>query len=236
VVVSEEVTKNIKNVEKNSEAQGRIASAAAQLDIPTIIQVMQEFEQIPRVQSYGCQALADLAYDAQMKDKIAACGGIEVIMRALDLHRTMTETQEYTCTALWNLMSSHARNRDRVMQMGGVQSTLAAMKAHSDSAAVQEEACLVLYNLAYDRDHYRQVMVAEGGPDLVERALDLHSAQDHPTLHKYARWCLERLHGLSGGAMARAGNSKVDHMGLMLSLTDSPVRSSTAAVSYNTPI
>jgi hypothetical protein len=45
------------------------------------------------LQSGGSQALAELAYDLEAKDKIVAAGGLEAVFRALNRHRSVTETQ-----------------------------------------------------------------------------------------------------------------------------------------------
>jgi hypothetical protein len=52
---------------------------------------------------------------------------------------------------------------------------------------------------------YHQVVVAAGGPEAVLAALERHPFQNHATLHKYARWCLERLQGLIPGTGAAPG-------------------------------
>jgi hypothetical protein len=51
-------------------------------------------------------------------------------------------------------------------------------------------------------------MVAAGVPEAVLAALDRHPFQNHTTLHKYARWCLERLQGLIPGTGAAPGMHK----------------------------
>ena len=45
------------------------------------------------LQSGGSQALAELAYDLEAKDKIVAAGGLEAVFGALNRHRSVTETQ-----------------------------------------------------------------------------------------------------------------------------------------------
>ena len=84
---------SIAGAELQSEAAGQIASAAAKLDIPTIIQVMNAHLDVSRVQSCASQALADLADENEVKDKIVAAGGLEAICRALHRHRSVAETQ-----------------------------------------------------------------------------------------------------------------------------------------------
>ena len=57
-------------------------------------------------------------------------------------------------------------------------------------------ASLALLNDAWTPAIHEQAMVEAGGTDDVQRALDLHRVQDHPALHRYGGWCLERLAGL----------------------------------------
>ena len=54
----------------------------------------------------------------------------------------------------------------------------------------------------FTEDAHDQVMVAAGGPEAVRAALERHPVQNHAALHKYARWCLERLQGITPGTRA----------------------------------
>ena len=48
------------------------------------------------LQSGGSQALAELAYDLEAKDKIVAAGGLEAVFRSLHRHRSVTDTQVHS--------------------------------------------------------------------------------------------------------------------------------------------
>ena len=90
------------------------------------------------VQQQGCWALRNLGRDAENQVKIAAAGGIQVVVGAMTQHPGAAGVQQYGCWALCNLAVNNDDIRAQVVSGGGREAAERAMKQHPGAAGVQE--------------------------------------------------------------------------------------------------
>jgi hypothetical protein len=100
------------------------------------------------VQKLGCAALGNLTHNNdQNRVTIAAKGGIDVILEAMQRHSDHAEVQEQGCTALHNLACKNDQNTATIMAKGGIDVIVYALGQHSDHTGVLKQGNLVLTNL-----------------------------------------------------------------------------------------
>lgn len=130
-------------------------------------------------------------------------------------HQENAEVQEEACLALYNLaydrdyyrkVASHVFLYLRRLLLHLSPVNLSSLEP-SPTRFFLSCSCAswALLNDAWTPAIHEQDMVEAGGPDDVQRALDLHCVQDHPALHRYGGWCLERLAGLPPGTSSPPG-------------------------------
>jgi hypothetical protein len=101
------------------------------------------------VQQEGCVALLNLSCKNDANQvKIAALGGIEGVVAAMNVHFDNAGVQHRGCMALVNLAGKDA-NQVKIAALGGIEAVVTAMNAHRGSDNVQHYGCCALNNITW---------------------------------------------------------------------------------------
>ena len=114
-------------------------------DCGAVVAAMRADAGEARVQEWGCQAVRVMSYrgDADTDKRIAAAGGIEVVVAALKRFGAEDiEVVKQACMALQNVCTGNADNKKAIASAGGVEAVVSALRAHGGAhAEVAEEGC-----------------------------------------------------------------------------------------------
>ena len=113
----------LKHVLKERGGGAGSSSHRKREDVPDIMREMKQYKQNAGVQEQGCEALGNLALNAENQVKIAEAGGIEAIMRGMEQHRKHAGVQEQGCRAL-KIMGVNADNDVKIAEAGGIESEI----------------------------------------------------------------------------------------------------------------
>ena len=113
------------------------------------------------VAATGCRIRKFLARNDANKEKIAALGGIEAVVRVMGTLPEEPEVQEEACGALGNLAANNNSNKEKIAALGGIEAVVRAMGTLPAEPKVQENACLALYN--FPSRHKEKIKKAGGG-------------------------------------------------------------------------
>lgn len=124
------------------------------------------------LQEHGCWALASLAHFAAVK--IAAQGGIEVILTAMNCWDQKEGIQAAACCAMSNMANDHSRIRAKIASRGGIAIIVSAMQRHEASVNVQHMGCSILHTLALHSGNKTRI-ASQGGIDRTLRTMRRHA-------------------------------------------------------------
>lgn len=147
-----------------------------------------------------CQALSTLASCAQNREKIAAAGGIQSIVKCMTRFIDNSNVLAHACQALNNIVHDSGTNRKELRTAGGIATIIEGMSNHPDTTHLQENACALLSSLAVDdRDSEDQIVVSGGiqaiikGMDCqLEKQLERVKTKIQPHI-RHACWALYHL-------------------------------------------
>jgi hypothetical protein len=137
--------------------------------VEAIVQAMGGHRGSEGVQENGCDALKNLAVNADKNVKIGVVVGVEAIVQAMGGHRGSVHVLEKGCGALWNL-AVNADNAVTIGAEGGVEAIVQAMGGHRGSKEVQEKGCGALWNLGQSNGDIQQRIKRVGAEEAVQRA------------------------------------------------------------------
>ena len=109
---------------------------------------------------------------AKNRVAIAAQGGIEAVLRAMEAHGSREEVLENGCWTLCKL-AMHAGNELAIVAKGGIEAVVGAMRTHASSEAVQTAGCRVLHRLAFHSEN-KVAIAAKGGIESAVGAMRAH--------------------------------------------------------------
>jgi hypothetical protein len=145
--------------------------------IPPLIELLQAQLEDARICAQVCQAIENLTFtDMGNRQLIVQRGGIEQIMRAMELHRDSALVQRSAMDALWNL-SFDDEAVDRVASGSGIERITIAMEQHASIAELQGAACAVFLNLSVRADKRTRLSQA-GALDLIFKAMERHASNE----------------------------------------------------------
>ena len=124
----------------------------------------------------GCDTLWNLAANNNDNQKrIAEAGGIEMILRVMEMHRASNaEVAKNGCGALGTL-AVNGENQKSIEEKGGIAMSLRMMKKHGESnAGVAENGCSVLLKLAYNNTDNQKSIEKKGGIAMILRMMERH--------------------------------------------------------------
>ena len=161
-------------------AEGRAESVLAAGSIEAAVAAMTAHKGVADVQEQGCKALGFIVFQTEDKAvakiaalaKIAAAGGIEATVAAMNAHIDVTGVQLQGCMTLWHIAAAPG-NQAKVTAAGGIEVVVAAMNAHRGVADIQEMGCKVLYVIATATENKVKV-AAVGGIEAIVVAMNAH--------------------------------------------------------------
>jgi len=176
--------------------------------IPTLIGIMNQFEDEPEIQLQCCKILYELAMVTQNQVCIAEAAGIVAVLVAMLKHAD-TEMQELGCRTLARLCENSDANKNIVMETSGIEVILTAMQAYPTHAAIQAEGCHILSLLAARKTSHSAKVAALGGVKAVMVAIKQHNMDVSVQLHgcRALRY-LTATNDANRGAVAAAGGIK----------------------------
>ena len=135
-----------------------IKLAEEENDCTEVVDAMREGASSAVVAKEGCDALNNLAVDVDNRKSIAEAGGIEMILRMMEVYGTSNaEVAENGCGALRNL-AYNDDNKKSIGEIGGIAIILSMMEVHGASnAEVAYYGSAALKNLATNADNKRKI-------------------------------------------------------------------------------
>ena len=99
-----------------------LEKAKDEANIALVIDLMKLNMSSAKVQVKGCSILGTLAYDGGKcthQEAIASSGGIEVVVRAMELFEDNENVQYWGCFALAELAQNNAKNKATILRLKG---------------------------------------------------------------------------------------------------------------------
>jgi hypothetical protein len=87
--------------------------------VEAVVKIMKTFPNCEILQLVACGALGNLASNSTGKAKAIKCGGIEVLLAAVNNHLDSAKLCDYTCCALFNIVSKSKENTGLLISLGG---------------------------------------------------------------------------------------------------------------------
>jgi hypothetical protein len=150
-----------------------VARELSQMTAKELLAVMDVNMHEVEVQRHGCLRLQKLAADYKNHARIAAMGGVQRTLNALQAYQSDEEVQANGCATLWNL-AHDSGNQALILSNGGLKVIESALVSHPASAKVQRSGCGALWNLASMPYNARQI----ASTTLVERVVE--AMRHHP--------------------------------------------------------
>jgi len=153
--------------------------------VPKIIDAMLKYPDSVEVQQWACRALWSLSVALEIKTIIVNEFGIEALLRAMEMHRSVGIVQERACATVSNLASKSPINCSKLVRAGCVDSIKVAMETHPFSTNVQEKASMALHKIIEHGSSQNQDIAA------AMRRADLYQVLESASL-TYPDVCAER--------------------------------------------
>ena len=126
-----------------------------------------------------------------------ALGGVEVIVEAMQLHKTDPHVQSQGCGMLRNLSCGNINDKPssqeavrQLYECGGLKAVLSAIRYNADDVGVVTQACGFLRNIATAYE-WRGQLLSSGAVEAATRALSTHGG--HREVCEQASACLANL-------------------------------------------
>jgi hypothetical protein len=178
-------------------AAGAVKAVVAALALP------RPHEDTSVLAAVACQALCNLARDAENGGRAIAAGALPAIVAAMDAH-AVAKVQQRASLALHNIMSEVPERGLAAFAAGAIPALLAAMRTHPGAAGVQEHACNALSFVARVLPAHAVAAVSGGALPLIVAALRTHAAEpevQHDGCKALAAICgVEEAHIVEAGA------------------------------------
>ena len=128
-----------------------------------------------------------------MKAHIAAAGGVEAVLRAMEAHAEAATVLEKACFVLAALAFENSPIQGAIVAAGGLVAVVRALGTHSAEVKVQEWGLRALYNLANNHPTNQAAVVARGGAQLARTAQQTHLSGSHDSAQHVQRYAKELL-------------------------------------------
>lgn len=141
--------------------------------IPLIINALKCHSEDPKVVDRALTALRSLTVDADCRQRIGECGGIEALVEAMQEHSLRVRIQTQACLALANLAFKCPPNKERFAECNGLAAVVAALSLHKTVEHVQAWGCFAVRNLTNglsEKEH--EIGVSVGAVEVLVNALD----------------------------------------------------------------
>ncbi|CAL9688810.1 unnamed protein product [Knipowitschia caucasica] len=119
-------------------------------------------------------AIRAIAGNDDVKDAVAAAGGVQLIVIVMNKHITNASVCEQGCACLSVLALRKPNNCKVIMEEGGTMAAVQAMKTHPNAVNVQKQACMLLRNVVSRTQTYSQLILEMGAESLIASALQNH--------------------------------------------------------------
>ncbi len=104
-----------------------------------------------------------------------SCGGVEVVVNAMQTYAGVQGVAEGGCGALRNLAANNLDNSMLIGSCGGVDAVVNAMRTYARVQGVAERGCQALANLVNDPSN-RTRIISVGGVEVLQSAKRAHAS------------------------------------------------------------
>ena len=119
------------------------------LNIGCIVVGMGKYMSNSALQQKACETLAHFTLNnADNKVKVAALGGIQALLKAMDEHPESVDVQEQACAALLNIGTSNGDRQQRIKRAGAAEQVGRAMAASNATDDTKKWGQMLLDRLA----------------------------------------------------------------------------------------
>jgi len=128
-----------------------------------------------------------LAGNDKVKSDVAKCGGIPLMVAAINKHMAKPATVEAGCAAIAAVTLRQVDNSRQVMECDGATTITTAMERHMKHKKVQGSAAAAIRNLVSRETELSQAFIDRGVEDLLNEALSQHGEHIGDTLRSALR-------------------------------------------------
>lgn len=128
--------------------------------IPLIVQIMNDYRQVVKIQEGGCAVLSNICVLLDDRTMLVESYAIPSIIAAMNTHLTLQAIQTHCCDFIFRLCADDWC--EQVVDAQGISAVTAAMKNHSECEDIQSYACGCLHLLASaSEDYVSHIMTAD---------------------------------------------------------------------------
>eukprot|EP00727_Mastigamoeba_balamuthi_P000555 m51a1_g10497 hypothetical protein (614) ;mRNA; f:94561-96710 len=156
-----------------------------------VLASMELFADSCAVQHFALDALARLADDDALREKLGAAGAVAAAVGAMRSHGAAAPVQQCGSAALCALLAPGGAARAAAAESGALDAVLAAAAVHSRRQRAMEDVCAALWNMSSEP----ALKAAMGARGAVRAVLEV--ARALPASDKVQQCCLATLWNLS---------------------------------------
>ena len=162
----------------NSIAQREIFDCGG---VDLVIRAMNTYDRL-RMLELGCSVLGTLAWNAEIKEKVAI-KAVPEILRCMKVYADNSLLQKSTCRAISQFAFNSEHNRRLLYESQCIPLIIGALKCHRTKDKLVSHALVALTYLCWENPDVAQAIIAEGALDVL-RTVEEDYANDEKVLSK----------------------------------------------------
>jgi hypothetical protein len=144
--------------------------------VPFILRAMKDFDRV-RILELGCSLLGTLAWNSQIKEKVAeAC--VPTIIHTMREHPDNACLQKATIRAAGQFAFDSERNRVLLYEANAVELIIKALNEHVQNSKLVSHALVALTYLCWENGDIANAIMNSDCLDVVDRVMQVHSGCD----------------------------------------------------------
>ena len=142
--------------------------------VETLVNLLRQHGENLAVTGGSLKKLAKIVSDAETREGIWLCGGVDAIIMAMGRHADVGRVQVEGAKVLANAVSGHDYNKRALVNDFGLDAVISGMRGFPRDVEVQIWSCQALNNVAVSNNDYKEVVGKKGGVSAAIEALALH--------------------------------------------------------------
>ncbi|KEG13036.1 hypothetical protein DQ04_01251090 [Trypanosoma grayi] len=134
--------------------------------VACVIRAMENFERL-RMLELGCSVLGTLAWNAEIKEKVAVVA-IPEILKAMRVHHNSPLLQKSTCRAISQFAFNSENNRQLLSESGAIPLIVNAMRTHITTDKLLVHGIKALTYLCWENAQAAEAIINEGIEDVLQ--------------------------------------------------------------------
>lgn len=135
--------------------------------VACIIRAMATFERL-RMLELGCSVLGTLAWNSEIKEKVAIVA-IPEILKAMRVHHNSPLLQKSTCRAISQFAFDSKKNRQLLAESGAIPLIVTAMRSHITTDKLLVHGIKALTYLCWENAQVAEAIINEGMEEVLQQ-------------------------------------------------------------------